>query len=114
MYEKKTKNESRPRPIKLQIKMKHLQLFKINSLRMVPAKFDERDDSNERFIVSGCGEYAVIWNLATIIRDGKTDEYKFTKVDGDIIQADFRWNNVNKLIMTTANGISIKQNIINK
>ena len=94
--------------------MKHLQLFKIKDLRMIPAKFDERANSKERFIVSGCGKYAVIWNLASIIRDGNTQDYKFTKVDGDLVQADFRWNNVNKLIMTTEDGISIKQNIISK
>lgn len=81
---------------------------------MIPAKFDERADSNQRFIVSGCGKYAVIWNLVDIVKNGNTKDYKFTKVDGEMIQADFRWNNVKKLIMTTDQGISIKQNIITK
>jgi hypothetical protein len=49
-----------------------------------------------------------------IIKNGNTKDYKFTKVDGEMIQADFRWNNVKKLIMTTDQGISIKQNIIAK
>ncbi len=52
--------------------------------------------------------------MSNIIKDGITQNYKFTKVDGEITQADFRWNNVKKLIMTTDKGISIKQNIIAK
>ena len=37
------------------------------------------------FIVSGFGEYVVIWNLAQVIR-GDVDNYKFTRIDGEIIQ----------------------------
>jgi hypothetical protein len=31
---------------------------------MVPAKFDERKGVKEMYIVSGFGEYLVIWNMA--------------------------------------------------
>lgn len=59
------------------------------------------------FIVSGFGEYVVIWNLAQVIR-GDIDNYKFTKIDGELVQTDFMFNNVKKLIMTTTTGIVIK------
>ena len=52
---------------------------------MVPAKFDERTDSNERFIVSGFGEYVVVWSLSDVVMNGKTKDYKFTKAEGQMI-----------------------------
>lgn len=61
------------------------------------------------FIVSGFGEYAVIWNLAQVIR-GDSDSYKFTRIDGELVQTDFMFDNVRKLIMTTSTGIVIKEN----
>lgn len=61
------------------------------------------------FIVSGFGEYAVIWNLAQVIR-GDVDNYKFTRIDGELVQTDFMFDNVRKLIMTTSTGIVIKEN----
>jgi hypothetical protein len=42
LYEKKIKINERPRPIKLSIKLEHLQLCKIDNVEMIPAKFDER------------------------------------------------------------------------
>jgi hypothetical protein len=48
---------------------------------MIPAKFDESKDGNERYIVSGFANYAIIWNLASVIK-GDIDHYKFTKVGG--------------------------------
>lgn len=42
LYEQKIKIDDRPAPIRLRIKMEHLQLCKVSNVRMVPAKFDER------------------------------------------------------------------------
>lgn len=42
LYENKLKIDDRPRPIKLKIKLQHLQLCKVEDFSMVPAKFDER------------------------------------------------------------------------
>lgn len=61
------------------------------------------------FIVSGFADYAVIWNMSHVIK-GNTDNYKFTKVDGKLVQTDFMYDNIGKLIMTTENGIEIKEN----
>lgn len=78
---------------------------------MLPAKFDERKGDKEMFIVSGFGEYVCIWNLAQVIR-GDIDNYKFAKIDGELIQTDFMFDTVKKLIMTTSTGIVIKENKI--
>lgn len=40
LYENKIKINDRPRPIKLKIKLEHLQLCKVEDISMVPAKFD--------------------------------------------------------------------------
>lgn len=64
--------------------------------------------------MSGFGEYVAIWNLSDVIMNGDTKNYKFTKADGEMIQADFRWNDVKRLVMTTDRGISIKENRIAK
>lgn len=61
------------------------------------------------FIVSGFGDFVVIWNLAHVIR-GDVDNYKFTRIDGELVQADFMFDNVKKLLMTTTTGIMIKEN----
>jgi hypothetical protein len=78
-------------------------------LKLIPGKFDERKGGREKYIVSGFGEYAVVWNLANVIR-GNLDSYKFTHVNEELVQADFRYNNLKKLIMTTVNGITIQEN----
>jgi hypothetical protein len=59
------------------------------------------------YIVSGFGEYLVIWNMAQVIR-GELDNYKFTSINGKLVQTEFMFNNVKKLIMTTNSGIVIK------
>jgi hypothetical protein len=43
----------RPVPKKLQIKVEHLRLCKMDIWRLLPAKFDESKDKQEKFIVSG-------------------------------------------------------------
>lgn len=89
--------------------MEHLQLCKVGDIQMIPAKFDERKGDKEMFIVSGFGEYVVIWNLAQVLR-GDVDNYKFTRINGELVQTDFMFDNVRKLIMTTNTGIVIKEN----
>ena len=76
---------------------------------MIPAKFDERKGGKEMFIVSGFGEYVVVWNLANVIR-GDVDNYKFMKIDGELVQTDFMFDTVKKLLMTTKTGIVVKEN----
>ena len=51
----------------------------------------------------------VIWNLARVIR-GDITSYNFTNIGGELVQTDFMFNNVKKLLMTTENGITIKEN----
>ena len=109
LYEEKIKIADRPSPIRLRIKMEHLQTCKVADVEMIPAKFDERKGGKEMFIVSGFGEYVVVWNLAHVIR-GEVDNYKFMKVDGELVQTDFMFDNVKKLLMTTKSGIVIKEN----
>ena len=109
LYEEKIKIVDRPSPIRLRIKMEHLQLCKVTDVNMVAAKFDERRGGKEMFIVSGFGEYVVVWNLAHVVR-GQVDNYKFMKVDGELVQTDFMFDNVKKLLMTTQSGIVIKEN----
>ena len=55
LYENKIKINERPRPIKLTIKLEHLQLCKVGDIQMISAKFDERKGDKEMFIVSGFG-----------------------------------------------------------
>ena len=76
---------------------------------MIAAKFDESKYTKEMFIVSGFADYAVIWNMAHVIK-GNTNNYKFTKIDGRLVQADFMYDNIKKLIITTENGITVKEN----
>ncbi len=65
------------------------------------------------FIVSGFGEYVVLWNLSQVIQ-GNVDNYKFTHIDGELVQTEFMFDNVKKLIMTTKKGIVVKENKVNK
>jgi hypothetical protein len=45
--------------------------------------------------------------MAQVIR-GETHNYKFTSINGSLLQTEFMFNNVKKLIMTTNSGIVIK------
>lgn len=59
--------------------------------------------------MSGFDEIVVIWNLAHVIR-GNVNSYRFTNIGGNLVQTDFMFNNVKKLLMTTNKGIIIKEN----
>ena len=109
LYQNKIQVKERPSPIKLRVKMEHLQMCKVKEINMIPAKFEERKNGKERFIVSGFGNMVVIWNLAKVIQ-GNSDSYKFTSIEGDLVQTDFMFDNAKKLLMTTTNGITIKEN----
>jgi hypothetical protein len=41
---------------------------------------------------------------------GETLNYKFSKTDGKLLQVDFRYNDIRKLIMISEEGIKIKEN----
>jgi len=59
--------------------------------------------------VSGFGDYVVVWNLSQVIR-GEIWNYKFSKTDGKLLQVDFKYNDIRKLIMISEEGIKIKEN----
>lgn len=63
------------------------------------------------FIISGFGEYVVIWNLAQVIR-GEVDNYRFANIGAQLVQADFMYDNVRKLIMTTNTGVVVKESVV--
>lgn len=89
--------------------LEHLQQCKVDNLQLIPAKFDENVNSRERYIVSGFGDYVVVWNLSQVIK-GDVWNYKFSKTDGKLLQVDFRYNDIRKLIMVSEEGIKIKEN----
>jgi hypothetical protein len=51
----------------------------------------------------------VVWNLSQVIK-GDIWDYKFSKTDGKLLQVDFRYNDIRKLIMISEEGIKIKEN----
>ena len=63
--------------------------------------------------MSGFDNYTVIWNLNKVLQ-GEIDSYIITKAEGALVQVDFKYNDPSKLLMTTSNGIVIKQNKIKK
>lgn len=51
----------------------------------------------------------MVWNLSQVIK-GDVWNYKFSKTDGELLQVDFRYNDIRKLIMISEGGIRIKEN----
>ena len=112
LFDKKISLNDRPTPIKLEVSLLDLQRFGIKDFCFLPAKFDESKGSIERFIISGFGEYTIVWNLGKTIKGDRT--YLISKGDGKVVQADFRFNDPSKLIMATSHGIVVKENKIRK
>jgi hypothetical protein len=112
LFSKKIPFDNRPSPIKLDISLQDLQIYGAKDFAFLPAKFDESKEGRERFIISGFGEYTVIWNLGRILRGDKS--YLISKTEGKVLQAEFFYNNPEKIIMTTSHGITIKENQITK
>jgi hypothetical protein len=104
--------DQRPSPIKLDISLEDLQSFGVKDFSFLPAKFDESKNGIERFIISGFGEYTVIWNLSHAIKGDKS--YLISKTEGKVVQADFFYNNPSKLMMATSQGLVVKSNFIKK
>ncbi len=62
----------RPTPIRLDISLEDLQKNSIRDFSFLPAKFDESKERIERFIVSGFGEYTVLWNLGKVVKGDRS------------------------------------------
>ncbi len=112
LFERKIPLHDRPTPIKLEISLEDLQKYGIRDFCFLPAKFDESRDSLERFIISGFGEYTVIWNLGRAVKGDRS--YLITTGEGKVVQVDFKYNDPSKLIMATSEGILVKENTIKK
>jgi hypothetical protein len=72
LFDRKIPLMERPTPIKLEISLEDLQKYGIKDFCFLPAKFDESNDSIERFIISGFGEYTVIWNLGRAVKGDRS------------------------------------------
>ncbi len=111
MYDTKVPLKNRPIPVRLTLKLEHVQMLKLNEDDgFIPAKFDETAEKQERFIVSGKGSYVFVWNLAAAVR-GDTS-YKFMNSGDSLIQTDFMYNDRKKMLMVGKKGITVKQNQI--
>ena len=104
--------DNRPRPIKLEISLDDVQKYGVKDFKLIAAKFDESKEGLERFIISGFGEYTIIWNMGRVLQGDKT--YLISKAEGRVLQADFFYNHPEKIIMTTNHGIVLKENKIKK
>lgn len=59
--------------------------------------------------MSGFGSYVVVWNVSQAIK-GDICNYKFSKTEGKLLQVDFKYNDIRRLIMISEEGIKIKEN----
>lgn len=57
----------RPEPRRLTVKPEHRKFDKTESFKLANAKFDESKAQHEKFIVSGFGEYIIVWSLNNVI-----------------------------------------------
>lgn len=68
LFSKKISFEHRPRPIRLDVTLDDLQKYEVKDFKFLPAKFDESKEGLEKFIISGFGQYTVIWNMGKVVR----------------------------------------------
>ena len=68
LYEQTVPIADRQRPKRLKVKLQHLQFCKSENKQMIPARFDESVDRSEALIISGFGDYVVIWSFDKVLK----------------------------------------------
>ena len=91
------KNNSRPRPIVLRVNPAKLLKNGLKDPVFTSARFDEKKDQLEKYIMATCGNLFITWNLAKILK-GNINPDAIDGVDDILVNGEFVYNQ-NDLVM---------------
>ena len=72
---KQSISKDRRTPFKLTILPQDMKRYRIRELNFQPAKFNDNENTSERFIIASTGEFLVTWSLKHVLR-GHVDRYE--------------------------------------
>lgn len=89
-------NSKKPRPLLLKISPRARSKHEIKEVNYRYAKFDEKDNGKESYIVAANGRFLIIWSMANVLR-GRLTSNTIKDLGDMIIREEFKYNS-NKLI----------------
>ena len=91
---------NKPIPIKLQVS-------EIKNVSFTPAKFSVDGKTSKKLIISSSGSNIIVWNFEKILKG--VNDYKIQKLNTKIIDDGFVRGDYSKVVIATADNISIRQ-----
>lgn len=93
-FERTFRKDAKPKPIILKVDPQILARFNMSEPSFVSAKFDFKKDQNETYIMAGCGNVLIIWNLSKVL-NGNLVARNFLPMEDRIVDGEFLYNQSN-------------------
>ena len=104
--------KEKPIPKKLQIHVKDLAKYKIQSINFTPARFNNFNISNGEHtsIVTSTGPYLITWNFKRV-QKGFLKSYQIKKTDqhkDKVVDSQFKFNDDEQILVTQPKAIGVQ------
>ena len=111
----------KPNPLKLQVHVKDLAKYRINSLNFTPARFNNYNHSSGEHtsIVTSSGPYLFTWNFKKV-KKGLLKAYQIKKIENwgnanhSVVDSQFKFNNDEKILVTEPKNIGVQTRAMRK
>ena len=92
--------KEKPNPLKLQLKATDIAKYKIKSIDLKPAKFNNFNaNGEESSIVTSTGNYLITWNFMKV-KKGILNQYQIKQLDSTPIDNQFQFDREEKILVT--------------
>lgn len=85
------RKDAKPQPTVLSVAPEAMARHGIADIRFTAAKFDEKADAEESFIVASASPFLVLWSLSKVLR-GQTVSVTIKKMEDNVVRGEFKYN----------------------
>lgn len=85
------KKDEKPAPLVLKISPQAMARYGIEKIHFTAAHFDEKEKTEESYIVATTGEYMVLWSLARVMH-GQLVSSNLKKMSKSLVGGEFKYN----------------------
>lgn len=85
------RKDAKPQPIVLTVAPEAMARQSISDIAFSSAKFDEKADADESFIVASANPFLVLWSLSKVLR-GQSVSSTIKRMEDNVIRGEFKYN----------------------
>lgn len=102
------KNVDKPTPRMLKIHPKDMIKLKIKEVNFTNGYFDDSEKDKEQYIVVGCDNFLFTWSIKKVLQ-GKIFDYEIKKLEDKIVNNEFKFNDIKKMLVALPSEIRLHQ-----